>query len=199
MDIREVERLAAVGVTPESVDIVFLTHLHVDHVGWNTRLVDGQWVPTFPNATHVFSAIDLAWVRERVAAEAAGDNTPAVYADSIAPILDACETRVIAEAGELLPGLTIEFTPGHTPGHLMLRAESHGEGAAFIGDVMQHPLQIYRPDWSSVHCVLPDQASATRRRVLSACADSGDALFACHFADPYVVRVARRGDGFAIA
>ena len=190
------ETLGRLGVAPEAVDIVFCTHLHVDHVGWNTTLKDGAWVPTFPNATYVFTQAELDSL-ERPGTQT--QSLPAHYHDSIAPIIASGQARPWSGEGELAPGLTIVSTPGHSPGHAMLRAHSGGQTALFVGDVVQHPLQVYRPDWNSNYCAMPDAAVATRHRVLAECAQIGCLMFATHFAGPYGVRIRHDHESFALA
>ena len=193
------ERLEGLGVAPGDVDLVFCTHLHVDHVGWNTKLENGGWVPTFPNATYVFTQADLDFVK-RTFSSTREQNAPLnYYQDSIAPVIASGQARVLTTEGELAPGLDIVFTPGHSPGHAMLRAQSNGQAALFVGDVVQHPLQVYRPDWNSNYCTLPDDAVATRHRVLGECADRDCLMFATHFAGPYGVHVRRDNGSFALA
>ena len=192
------ERLAEIGLRPEEIDLVVLTHLHVDHVGWNTRLQGERWVPTFPNATTVFSKIDLDFVLENAAAGPAGNTFGRFYDDSLKPVIEAGQIRLLTENQALVPGIDIEFTPGHTPGHILLRVRSDGEEGLFIGDIMHNPFQIYQPDCNSNYCALPEQAGAARRRVLAESAENGAQLFACHFADGHEVRVRRQGDGFAL-
>ena len=192
------ERLAALGLAPEDIDLVVLTHLHVDHVGWNTRLQDGAWVPTFPNATTVFSATDLDFVEDSARRGAAGNVHARLYEDSLKPVLEAGRIRLLSEDGPLVPGVEIEFAPGHTPGHILLRVRSNGTEGLLIGDVLHNPFQIYQPDCNSSYCALPEQARATRRRVLAEAADRGAQLFACHFADGHEVRVRREADDFAL-
>ena len=192
------ERMDDLGVAPEDVDIVFCTHLHVDHVGWNTKLENGVWVPTFPNATYVFTQADLDFVTQTASTQT--QNVPLqYYQDSIAPVIASGQARVLAAEGELVAGLDIVFTPGHSPGHAMLRAQSKGQVALFVGDVVQHPLQVYRPDWNSNYCALPDAAVATRHRVLGECAERNCLMFATHFAGPYGVHIRRDNDSFALA
>ena len=192
------ERLAAMGVAPEDVDIVLNTHLHVDHVGWNTRLENGRWVPTFPNATYVFSQSDLDFIRDMANQPPPANAHALQYSDSIEPILSAGKVRILTGPEALCPGLEIEFAPGHTPGHLILRATSNGQSGLFVGDVLQHPLQVYRPDWNSAFCAVPNLARIARRRVLGDCADSGALMFPAHFAMPYAFPIKRVGTGFAL-
>ncbi len=192
------ERLAELGLAPEDIDLVVLTHLHVDHVGWNTRLENGSWVPTFKNATTVFSQRDLAFVTENAEAGAAGNTFARFYEDSLKPVIEAGRIRLLTEDGPLVPGIDIGFAPGHTPGHILLRARSGEAEGLFIGDILHNPFQIYQPDCNSGYCALPEPARATRRRVLGEAADRGAQLFACHFAAGHEVRVRREADGFAL-
>ncbi len=193
------ERLAALGLQPEEITQVVLTHLHVDHVGWNTRLENGNWVPTFPNAKFVFSQTDLAFV-EQAAKSGPPDNTFArYYEDSIKPVLDAGQVRLLRENEELIPGVKLEFAPGHTPGHILLRLNSKGEEGLCVGDILHNAFQIYQPDCNSNYCALSGQARATRRRVLAQAADNNALVFACHIGGGYDVRIRREGDGFSLA
>jgi len=192
------ERLAALGAGPEDVDYVLCTHLHVDHVGWNTRLENGRWVPTFPNATYIFSQADLDFLLDLKKMGPAHAAQAAQYDDSIAPIIEARKGRVIEADQALTPELEINFEPGHTPGHIILKALSKGEGALFIGDVIQHPFQLYRPNWNSVHCALPDLARSARRNVLEQCVREDLLMFPAHFANPYAFKIARREGGYAL-
>lgn len=192
------QRLDALGLRPEDIHFVLCTHLHVDHVGWNTKLDNGRWVPTFPNATYIFAQAELDHL-EGIAATTPPGGHGAHYADSIRPVVDTRRARLLTADHALMPGLDVEFTPGHSPGHVVLRVKSAGEEALFIGDVAQHPFQVYRPDWNSNFCAAPELARATRRRVLGECADRELLMFPAHFANPYAVRVHRFEDAFALS
>jgi glyoxylase-like metal-dependent hydrolase (beta-lactamase superfamily II) len=194
------ERLAAAGFTPEAIDLVICTHLHVDHVGWNTRLVDGEWRPTFPRATYVFPEADAEYWDPRNAGRYPPHVGAAVNAgffeDSVRPILDAGRARLVGAAAEVGPGLQLAAAPGHTPGSQTITLESGGEVAIFCGDIVHHPLQILNPDWNSIFCEDPPLARATRRRVLERAAAHSARLVPAHFAGQHTVRVERSGDGF---
>jgi len=192
------ERLEALGLRPEDIHFVLCTHLHVDHVGWNTKLDNGRWVPTFPNASYVFAQAELDYLQEMSRAGLPQSEQAVHYADSVEPLLHARRTRLVTSAEALVPGLEIEFAPGHTPGHIVLRARSRGQAALFVGDVVQHPFQVYRPHWNSTHCVSPEQAPATRRRILGECADQGLLMFPAHFASPYAFMIRRHENAFAL-
>ena len=198
LDTPYLKSLQDLGLEPEDIDVVLCTHLHVDHVGWNTRLEDGHWRPTFRNARYLFSETDLDFVIGQATAPAPASRRGLQYEDSIKPVIEAGQAHLLTEPSTLAPGLEIEFCPGHTPGHVLLRATSHGETGCFIGDVVQHPLQVFRPDWNSHFCALPAEARASRDRVLTACAEKNALVFATHFASPYAFRVGQNGNGYTL-
>ena len=143
-----IEELASVGVHPEEVDFVLCTHLHVDHVGWNTKLLDGRWVPTFPNAKYIFSRNEFElWAARYEKGETV--PVPLVYEDSVLPIVEAGQAIIVEDTHQIDDGMWLEPAPGHTPGHVMLNLKSGGETALMSGDVIHHPLQLIRPEWSS--------------------------------------------------
>ncbi|WP_439400822.1 MBL fold metallo-hydrolase [Bradyrhizobium sp. DASA03068] len=204
-------RLAAAGVTPEQVDYVLLTHVHADHVGWNTRLVDERWVPTFTNATYVFSAIEQAYGESlATGTEPTGPARPApslgpplrkpadrVYDDSVRPVIEAGLARLIAVDGsEAIEGISFVPTPGHSVDHASIRLVSRGEEALFAGDVMHHPLQVYEPSLNSCFCEFPEAATRSRAFVLEDAAERGATVFTTHFAQSSVGRVSRTGGRF---
>ena len=189
------ERLAATGVDPASVDFVMCTHLHADHVGWNTRLQDGRWVPTFPNARYVMSQVELAhWQKNAASAEGWGQR--GVFEDSVLPCLEAGQIEAVCNGYTLDDQLTVEAAPGHTPGHCIVRAYSRGHTGLFTGDCMHSPLQIAHPDVNSVACEDPEAARRTRWRILHECAEHGHLLLPTHFPPPHVCKVEADGDAF---
>ncbi|MFC3229643.1 MBL fold metallo-hydrolase [Marinibaculum pumilum] len=191
------DRLRAAGVAPEDVDHVLLTHLHVDHVGWNTRLVDGRWVPTFPNARYHFSARERAWFTDPANHSDRNRNSFLLQPDSIAPVIDAGQAEMIAIDGrEVVPGLSFHPTPGHSPDHASIRLRSEGVEGWFVGDLLHHPIQIRYPELNSVFDAVPAQARASRRWALEQAADSDALVFTTHFPESSVGRVTRDGDGF---
>ncbi len=188
------QRLAQAGVTPGQVDYVMCTHLHADHIGWNTRLQDGRWVPTFPNARYLFSRTECEhWDPLLNPAGADDPHRRIAWQDSVLPIIEAGLAERVSGPHAVGEGLLIEDAPGHTPGHILLKLQDRSGGGVFCGDVIHHPLQLCAPHWNSQFCADPPQARATRRRVLEHCADSGDLLLPTHFGAPHVVRV--RPDG----
>ena len=189
------EKLAAAGLRPEDIDYVLCTHLHVDHVGWNTQLRDGRWVPTFPKAKYVFSQSDLALYDVKAGMGGEREERKRLYADSILPIIEAGQSEPITGAHQLGDGLHIEPAPGHTPGHVTLRLKGGGKDALFVGDILHHPIQVFEPDWNSAFCFDQTAARTTRRRVLSHCADHGSLLCPAHFGAPHCGHVARAPGG----
>jgi len=185
--------LAAQGLRPEDVDIVMCTHLHADHVGWNTKLDNGRWVPTFPNARYVCGRAEY---RHWEGDHAKGGDNHGSFADSVLPVMDAGRMDLVDEGWDLARGLTLQTAAGHSPGHMCIHAD-HGDGAVFAGDAIHSPVQLARPDWSSAFCSNPAQARATRRALLEQIADTGRWLVPAHFADPGWLRITASGDGFA--
>jgi len=188
------ERFAEAGFEPERIDTVVHTHLHADHCGWDTRLADGEWVPTFPNARHLYTRAELDWCR-------AGGNPgiDGVYADSIAPILAAGLADVVPEDTSLGDGLRLESTPGHTPGHVSLWIESQGETALVSGDFLHHPVQCAELDWAEGGDLDAELARATRRRMLARAAATRALFLGTHFATRPAGRVEAHGDAFRFA
>jgi glyoxylase-like metal-dependent hydrolase (beta-lactamase superfamily II) len=185
------ENLAAAGVIPEQVDLVLCTHLHVDHIGWNTRLDDGRWVPTFPRARYLFarrewehwSAVD-------------GDEDGAILADSVRPVVDAGRAELVEPDHRIADEIWLEPTPGHTPGHVSVRLRSRGQDAVITGDLAHHPIQIGEPDWNSHFCDDQEMARATRRQFCARYADSDVAVLGTHFAAPTAGHIVSEGGGW---
>jgi glyoxylase-like metal-dependent hydrolase (beta-lactamase superfamily II) len=160
------ERLAAAGVRPEDVDLVVCTHLHVDHVGWNTRLIDGSWIPTFPRARYLFARPEWDFWREEYKFVRFTDDR--YYEDSIRPVFDAGQVDLVDGEHALDAGVWLEPTPGHTPGSVCVRVSDGGDEAIMIGDLMHHPLQCAEPDWSSCFALI--RSTRAGRDAPSSCA-----------------------------
>jgi glyoxylase-like metal-dependent hydrolase (beta-lactamase superfamily II) len=193
------DRLKRAGATPEQIDLVICTHLHVDHIGWNTRLVEGRWVPTFPNAKYVLPRIE---VEARDPARGAANRPPAThlpYQDSVQPIIDAGLAVLVEGSERLSDGLMLMPTPGHAPGQMAVQMRSHGQEVMFVADVMHQPIQIYFPAWNSKFCENPELAARTRRLVLDHCAAHGSLMLPTHFNYPLGGTISRDGDGFAFS
>lgn len=198
LDTPFLDRLAAAGCRPEDVDFVFCTHLHVDHVGFNTTLVDGRWVPTFPNAKYLFARADLADLDPASpVASHRGDNDQ-IFADSLGPVLDAGLGIAVDDGYDLDGLLRVEAANGHTPGHYAIRAASDGAVGIFSGDAMHHPIQVFEPDLASKYCADVPAATRARRAILETCARENALLLPAHFATPHYGRVETRGEsGYA--
>jgi glyoxylase-like metal-dependent hydrolase (beta-lactamase superfamily II) len=197
LDTPFLSRLRAAGVQPEQIDIVLCTHLHADHVGWNTQLVDGRWVPTFPNAKYLFSRTEneIGDPRRNPAADADLQRGGA-WRDSVLPVIEAGQAVLVDGDHAIDDALTIVPAPGHTPGHIALWLANSAGCAVFAGDVVHHPLQIHAPHWNSAFCELPDVARTTRRMVMEQSAERGAALFPGHFGAPHVARILATATGF---
>jgi glyoxylase-like metal-dependent hydrolase (beta-lactamase superfamily II) len=200
LDTPFLQRLAATGITPEQVDVVICSHLHIDHVGWNTRLQGDAWVPTFPNARHLFSAIERDYwdprgPGPRPTAAGVFVNTN-VFEDSVQPLLDSGRAELVSAGHQVSESITLQMGPGHTPGHLIMDVRSRGESALFVGDILHHPIQVYYPEWNSPFCEDQPQARVTRRRVLNEAAERGAMLVPAHFGGAHYCRVRRAGDAF---
>jgi len=191
-----IEELASVGVHPEEVDFVLCTHLHVDHVGWNTKLLDGRWVPTFPNAKYIFSRNEFElWAARYEKGETV--PVPLVYEDSVLPIVEAGQAIIVGDTHQIDDGMWLEPAPGHTPGHVMLNLKSGEETALMSGDVIHHPLQLIRPEWSSRACEDPHLSAVSRTKMLERVADTNTLLCPAHFGSPTMGHVISHAtDGF---
>ncbi len=190
------DRLADAGVQPEAVDYVLCTHLHTDHVGWNTRLADGRWRPTFPNARYLIGRTDYDDRLRQMDDPAGVRPLDGAFEDSVLPIVEAGQALMIEDGYRIDNTMVIEAAPGHTPGHVTMTLISHGAEALFTGDIMHHPLQVYEPYWNSAFCELPSRAATTRREVLERLADRPVMMMPAHFPDPCSGHVHSAGDGF---
>ena len=193
LDLPFLDRLAEAGVSPEAVDYVCCTHLHADHCGWNTRLIDGRWVPTFPNAKYVFSKAECDHWSGQGGRE--GFNA-GVYEDSVLPVIASGQAVVIDGEGAIGDGLYFRPTPGHSVGHVAIELADGNQRAIFSGDVMHQPLQVFRPDWNSAFCENGDQARHSRRWLLEKAAEDASVIFTAHFANSSAGRVTRSGEAF---
>ena len=153
--------LEAAGFARESIDTVLCTHLHVDHVGWNTMLVDGQWLPTFPKARYLMGRVEFAHWRQQHERE----DMAAVFADSVKPVHDAGLVDLVETDHRITNEISLIPTIGHTPGHVSVLIRSKGEEALITGDFMHHPCQIAHPEWCSTADTDPDMGQRTRERM----------------------------------
>ena len=187
------EQLAKAGWSREGVDAVVCTHLHVDHVGWNTMLEDGRWIPTFPKARYLIGRTELAhWRSEGDAAQ------QVILGDSVQPIFDAGLAELVEADHRLSPEVWLEPTPGHTPGHVSVIIESEGQRAVSTGDMTHHPCQLAHPDWS-LGDNDPKAAALARSRLFAEWADQTILVIGIHFAAPTAGHVVRDGAAFRFA
>ena len=184
--------LEAAGYPADAVDLVLCTHLHTDHVGWNTRLVDGNWVPTFPNAEYLFGKSEWEYT------EAQMDNP--LYAefivDSIKPVIEAGLVRFVEVDERINEQVSLVPTPGHTPGHVSVLIESKDERAIITGDFLHHPCQMEEPYWECTADWDTPMAQETRVTQLEKYADEGLLVFGTHFASPSAGYVVKKGKHF---
>jgi glyoxylase-like metal-dependent hydrolase (beta-lactamase superfamily II) len=187
--------LAAAGCARETIDTVICTHLHVDHVGWNTMLVDGRWVPTFGRARYLIGRIEYAhWMSQH-----RREDMTAVLADSVTPVWQAGLADLVETDHRICDEVSLVPTPGHTPGHVSVRIASRGEEAQISGDFMHHPCQIARTEWSSTADSDPAEARQTRERMLTPLANKPILVIGTHFAGRTAGHVVRDGDAFRLA
>jgi len=187
-------RLASAGVSPESVDYVFCTHLHGDHVGWNTLLRDGRYVPTFPNAKYIFAKKEIDFQSTRTE-----ENRKRSYQQSIVPVLEAGQAQLVDTDFALDDEVWLVPTPGHTPGHVAVHLKSAGMEAVMIGDAMHSPLQCVHPEWSSKPDSDPIIAAKTRIDLIENCIAHDYLVLTSHFPLPSIGKLTGTGDGLGFA
>ena len=184
--------LAAAGFTVDDIDFVMCTHMHVDHVGWNTRLENGRWVPTFPNARYVFGKTEFDYW------SALHANTPvAQFDDSVLPVVQAGQAEVVHESYEIGDHMRILPTPGHTPGHAAFTFGRGRDHAVVSGDLMHSPLQTRYPELSPKFDVDPAEAAVTRRNFLERYCDTDTLCCTAHFPSPSAGKIRRLDNGFS--
>lgn len=177
-------KMREAGFAPETIDTVLCTHLHVDHVGWNTKLDQGKWVPTFPNGKYLFGKTEYDfWSKQEISEE-----QRLVFADSVKPVADAGQAELIADETQVCAEVSTFPTPGHSPGHLSIRIRSAGEEAVLLGDVAHHPVQFEHLDWSSTFDSDPGASAKMREQLFGKLAGTGARIFGGHFDPGYAVR-----------
>jgi glyoxylase-like metal-dependent hydrolase (beta-lactamase superfamily II) len=184
--------LTAAGYPAESIDTVLCTHLHVDHVGWNTRLVDGCWLPTFSQARYLMGRREFAyWSAER-----SDPGRAAVFDDSVKPVADAGLVELVDSDHRVSEEVSLISSPGHSPGHHSVLIRSNGEEALLIGDVLHHPCQMAHLDWASTADYDPAQSTRTREELFSRFAGRPTLILGGHFLGG---RIVRDGAAFRLA
>ncbi len=180
-------KLANTGVSPADVDFVFCTHLHCDHAGWNTQLLNGRWVPTFPNAKYIMSRKDFDLTEEL-------DNSG--YNENVLPVVEAGQAAIVDTDYVMNEHIWLEPTPGHTPGHVAVGLASNGVEAVMCGDLIISPIQCVYPEWNAASDADPSQAAKTRRAFLSENCERERLVMAAHFPEPSIGRIVRADDAF---
>lgn len=186
-DDRFMAGLAAAGTEPDQVTHVLCTHLHVDHVGWNTRLIDGRWVPTFANARYLITAED-AQTFDR------SDN--AVFTESVAPVIAAGQAELVGPDHGIGDHIRLIPTPGHTPGHVSVEIRAGGHRAVITGDALHSPAQVWHPEWRVWPDMDAEAAETSRRALLAHSADTGALVLGSHFPLPSLGHVLGNASGF---
>ncbi len=191
--------MGVAGFEPESITHVVCTHLHVDHVGWNTQLVDGQWVPTFPNADYLFVDDEYAyWEHERQLEADAAQPGDDVFGDSVAPIAAAGLAKMVEPDHRISDAVTLASTPGHTPGHVSVVISSQGQRAVITGDMIHTPIQMVDPALSSQFDVDPDAARHSRTVAFADWADGATLVIGTHFGTPTAGILHPDGPGYRL-
>ena len=175
-----IQNLESFGLSTESIDIVMCTHLHADHVGWNTRLENGNWVPTFPNAKYLFSDKDLENMKKE-SNSPFDEYTKLVYQDSILPIMESGQATMIDDSTDLGREINLIKTPGHSPGHYCLEIDSNNKKGMLTGDILHNPIQVTCPSLSTVFCDDKDLSNQTRMKIVDNLTDTNTVVLAAHF------------------
>ncbi len=183
--------LAQAGYDRDKIDVVLCTHLHVDHVGWNTMLVDGKWVPTFPNARYLFGKKEWQYWGDEADPEIYGN----IMQDSVRPIIEAGLEELVSMDHRLCDQVCLVPTPGHTPGHVSVEIRSQGQEALITGDCIHHPCQIGRTEWCSSADYDSAQGRSTREKLVEKMADTDVLMIGTHFSTPTAGYVLRQSEG----
>jgi glyoxylase-like metal-dependent hydrolase (beta-lactamase superfamily II) len=185
------QHLADAGWSRDSVDAVICTHLHADHVGWNTMLVDGKWVPTFPKARYLIGKREFEhWSHE------SDEEQQAILGDSVRPVFDAGLVDLVETDHRISPELRLTPTPGHTPGHVSVMIQSEGQSAVITGDITHHPCQMAHPEWATSYDSDTQGATAIRAKLFAEWADQPILVIGTHYAAPTAGHVKRDGAAF---
>ncbi|MGI4813070.1 MAG: MBL fold metallo-hydrolase [Janthinobacterium lividum] len=200
LDLPFLERFASLGVRPEQVDLVLCSHLHADHVGWNTQLVDGKWVPTFPHAEHLITRVEHEYWTERQREDPTQRVNHGAFDDSVQPIIDAGLMRMVEMDALVFDDGTLRISfepaPGHTPGSVHIVLRSGGQEAILSADSIHHPLEVIAPHVGPYFDIDSALAQKTRSALIERCAATDAYLIPAHFPWPVAGKVKRAGDAF---
>jgi len=194
LDSTWLDQLIAAGVRLEEIDYVLCTHLHADHIGWNTRLENGSWVPTFPNAKYVIHKDEFRYWEEHCKDWIGSGSLDGAFEDSVLPVMRAGQVALVDNDFAIDDQVTLEPTPGHSPGHVCIDVRSRAGHVVLSGDVVHHPIQIAYPEWNSRFCVDPDQSRASRKKFVDRHADRDTLILPAHFASPAAGRIVANGE-----
>ncbi len=190
-------KLKTLGLQADDIDYVLCTHLHADHVGWNTQLVNGQWVPTFPNAQYIFGQLEYQYWEEACRSHE-GDSplNHGSFDDSVLPIIEAGKAILVDNDHQIEPGIWLEPAPGHTPGNVIVHVKSGTQHAILTGDVMHSAIQLANPDLSSRFCSDAILSRDSRTKLIETYAETPVIMMPAHFPTPTAGRIVRRGNAF---
>jgi len=188
------DNLIQSGVDPKEVDYVMCTHMHADHVGWNTKLQNGHWVPTFPNAQYLFSQTELDGMLEQTG-NPFDEYLRLAYEDSVLPIIQSGQSIIIDSDFDLGKGITILPTPGHSPGHYCIELRAHNAHGILTGDVLHNPIQVCYPHWTTMFCEDKEQANKTRMKLVDDLTDSDIIVLAAHFSGTTAGKIVSDSNG----
>jgi len=183
------------GATPDEIDLVLLSHLYSDNIGWNTRCENGRWIPTFPNAQYLFPHSEYAFFQDEANRTDGNRSHFLAQTDSMQPVIEAGLGKTL-EAGLPVDGFSALPAPGHSPAHTAFVLRSDNRIALFCGSSLQHPIQVQNPEWNCASDAFPQAAIESRRRLLEFAADHEASVFTSHFTDSSVGRIYRTASGF---
>ena len=183
--------LANLGYPPEAIDQVVCTHLHMDHVGWNTTLQNGRWVPTFPKAQYVIGGTEWEFFSAQHE-----DFFKVAVDDSVRPVLAEGQALLVNDKHRLTDEVWLEAAPGHTPGQFAVRISSKGQEAVITGDLMHHPIQCRYPEWEDNYDVDRATARKTRREFCERYADTDVLVLGTHFASSCAGKIISKDGSF---
>lgn len=184
------------GVKESDIDVVICTHLHFDHVGWNTKKENKAWIPTFPNAKYLFNEDEFNYWKQKPEKEV--DDDKFAFDDSVSPIVEAGLSQVVNSNYRIDKNISLISTPGHTPGHISVVIESDGKKAIISGDFLHHPCQLENPEWTMLADTLPDKALKTRKEMLEKLVDTKVLFIGTHFANPVAGFIKHSNNGYRL-